>query len=334
MTGILRVAKENIFSGLNNLTVYSILDDKFSQYFGFTGSEVDEMVKYYGYTAKMPEIKEWYDGYIFGKTEIYNPWSVINCFYANCQLTAYWVNTSSNEIIHELLDYADAETSEKLMKLLEGKTIEAFIDPDVIYPDLHNSLDNVFSLLCVAGYLKLQNPELFNGRYVCDVSLPNKELSMVYNKEIIERINTKLHSSIGFEIGLAIARGNVEKFGLLLRKFMRGSMSFYDSSEAFYHGLLLGLCAILTEQYLVKSNRESGLGRFDIALLPLKPNIPSYIFELKLAKEGENLDELAKIGLEQIEQKEYITEFANMGITEIEKIGIAFRGKETAIIQS
>ena len=333
MTGILRVAKENIFSGLNNLRVYSILDNAFSQYFGFTELEVDEMVEYYGYTEKMPEIKEWYDGYIFGKSEIYNPWSVINCIDLDCQLTAHWVNTSSNDLIRKLISSANSDTIQNLQKLYDGKSIVMEIDTSVTYPELKNSINAVFSFLTISGYLKARCKISDDGEMKCQITIPNKEIRTVYKREIIGNITDKYGESIGLQIGDALFAEDIEAFGRLLKRYMLQSMSFFDSSEGFYHGLILGICAIMTGNYKVKSNRESGLGRFDIALFPIKKNIPGYIFELKLAKENDDLDNLAKIGLEQIEQKEYIAEFAEQKITEIQKIGIAFRGKETALFQ-
>ena len=340
MTGILRVAKENIFSGLNNLRVYSILDNDFSEYFGFTETEVDEMMEYYGYTDKLPKIKKWYDGYIFGESEIYNPWSLLNSIRDKCKLSPYWVNTSSNDIIRDLIRDADDKTAKNLHLLYEGKTISSSIDTAVTFPELQNSPNAVLSFLAISGYLKAKriineveedDEDDEEERYY--LSIPNKELKTVYKKEVIAVISERFHNSFALQIGDALFDRDIEEFGRLLQKFMLQSMSYFDASEAFYHGLILGICAIMTSKYKVESNRESGFGRFDVALFPLKTGLPSYIFELKLAKEGENLDELAKIGLEQIEKKEYITEFANMNITDIQKIGIAFRGKETAIIQ-
>ena len=332
MTGILRVAKENIFSGLNNVTVYSILEEDFSEYFGFTQSEVDKIAQDHGLADKIPAIKEWYDGYIFGHSEIYNPWSVTCCIKNRGKTVPYWLNTSSNDIIGQLIADADKKTMESLTELLNDKEIPCRVDPDVIYPQLKGNSAAVFSFLAISGYVKLSRIDLFEGRYRCLIKIPNREIRVVYETEILNLLTKKYNSSIALDIADALYECDMEEFQNLLNEFMKQSMSFFDASESFYHGLILGLYAIMTGEYRVVSNRESGLGRFDVALIPLKPNRAGYIFELKSAKENEDLDELAKAGLAQINDKEYITELKNLGVDEIIKTAIAFCGKETAML--
>ena len=182
LTGILRVAKESIFSGLNNLTIHSVLDNKYSAYFGFTSEEIKEMADYYGAADKYEEITEWYDGYRFGKTDIFNPWSVINYFNNECEPRAFWQSTGSNDIIGEIIREADKEIYEKLTSLVNGETFTTYIDTGVIYPQIKNNPSTVYSFLLVAGYLKaIKTTPSFNGDFMCEVRLPNREISLVYH---------------------------------------------------------------------------------------------------------------------------------------------------------
>ena len=188
MTGILRVAKESIFSGLNNLSIRSVLDNKYSAYFGFTSDEVREMAEYYGKSDRYEEICDWYDGYRFGKTEIFNPWSVINYFNNDCAARAFWQATGSNDIIGEIIHEADTEVYEKLIALLDGESFVTYIDTDVIYPQIKRNPSSIYSFLLVAGYLKVIRMDIaYNGDYMCEVALPNKEIRYVYSKEILQK---------------------------------------------------------------------------------------------------------------------------------------------------
>lgn len=190
LTGILRVAKESIFSGLNNLTIHSVLDNKYSSYFGFTSDEVKEMAEYYGAADKYDEICQWYDGYRFGKTEIFNPWSVINYFNNECEPRAFWQSTGSNDIIGEIISEADKEIYERLTALVNGETFTTYIDTSVIYPQIKKNPSTIYSFLLVAGYLKaLKTTPAFNGDFMCQVALPNREISFVYHKEILQQLN-------------------------------------------------------------------------------------------------------------------------------------------------
>lgn len=193
LTGILRVAKESIFSGLNNLKINSILDNRYSAYFGFTPDEVREMAEYYAVPEKYEEICEWYDGYRFGKTEIFNPWSVIGYFNNECMPRAFWQSTGSNDIIREVLTYAVPETYEKLETLMQGKSFVTHIDTDVIYPQIRKNPSTIYSFLLVTGYLKaITKNQTFGGGYMCEVALPNKEISYVYSKEILSQFENHI----------------------------------------------------------------------------------------------------------------------------------------------
>lgn len=331
LTGILRVAKESIFSGMNNLKTYSILDDGYSSYFGFTEKEVKDMLRYYGKDDKYNELSEWYDGYRFGNTEIFNPWSVINYISDNCFPKAFWQSTGSNEIIGEIIQTATPEITKDLYKLLCGEKIAAYIDTGVIYPEVQNNPYSIYSFLLVAGYLKVANiyPQS-DGNFMCDVAIPNKEITFVYEKEVLNRTN---QNSLAISISQAIFSKDTQKLQALLEDFMVKSISSIDgANEGFYHGMMLGLCAILGNRYKIRSNRESCLGRFDIQLMPLTKGMPGFIFEFKHTKdEHTDLSALADSALQQIEAKKYDTELRDNGVNSIISIGIAFRGKSAVV---
>lgn len=328
LTGVL---KESIFSGMNNLKTNSILDNSYSSYFGFTNEEVKDMLAYYEYEDKYQEILEWYDGYRFGNTEIFNPWSVINYISDQCFPKAFWQSTGSNDIIGEIIGTATPEITENLYKLFCGNTITTYVDTSVIYPEVQNNPYSIYSFLLVAGYLKVaaiypQN----DGNYICDVAIPNKEILYVYEKEVLNRTN---QNNVSISIHQAIFSKDTRKLQSLLEDFMLKSISTMDgANEAFYHGMMLGLCAVLGSQYKVRSNRESGLGRFDIELLPMVQGIPGFIFEFKHTKDiNVDLDSLANSALRQIDDMKYDTELKDFGVEDIVKIGIAFRQKSAVV---
>lgn len=327
LTGILRVAKESIFSGMNNLKTNSILDNNYSSYFGFTNEEVRDMLAYYDYEDKYQEICEWYDGYRFGNSEIFNPWSVINYISDQCFPKAFWQSTGSNDIIGEIIGTATPVINENLYKLFCGNTVTTYVDTSVIYPEVQSNPNSIYSFLLVAGYLKVA--EIYpqnDGNYMCDVAIPNKEILYVYEKEVLNRTN---QNNVSISIHQAIFSKDTSKLQSLLEDFMLKSISTMDgASEAFYHGMMLGLCAVLGSQFKVRSNRESGLGRFDIELLPMVKGIPGFIFEFKHTKDiNVDLDSLANSALKQIEDMKYDTELNDFGVEDIVKIGIAFRKK-------
>ena len=334
LTGILRVAKESIFSGLNNLTINSILDEKYSYYFGFTSDEIKEIATYYGVPDKYDELCEWYDGYKFGNTEIFNPWSVINYFRNNCQPRAYWQSTGSNEIIGEIISEADKEIYERLTSLINGETITTYIDTGVIYPQIKNNPSTIYSFLLVAGYLKvLKTTPSFNGDFMCEVALPNREISMVYHKEILQQLTAIIPQPTAISIQEAIFTGDNQKLRTLLQTLLTQSVSSFDTAgENFYHGLMLGLCAMLGGSFTT-SNRESGDGRYDIQLKPTDKNLPGILIELKAAKDcnEDQLKNLSNNALQQIIDKKYDTELLSAGIKTIYKYGVAFSGKRVEV---
>lgn len=316
LTGILRIAQESIFSGLNNLSVNTVMDEEYDKYFGFTDAEVREMLGYYGVSEKYGELKNWYDGYCFGNKEIYNPWSVINYVSKGCVPQAYWVNTGKNEILEGVLTVADDDIIERLYALLQGESVIARIDQNVVYKSLSEDPANIYSLLLVAGYLKTGKKELLDdGTYLCEVSIPNKEIAAVYRSEVLFHL---------LQIG-AITRTTANKiaeslytndFGQLqkaITEYMEKTISFYDAgAEGFYHGLVLGLIALMDNQYTIKSNRESGNGRYDICLFPKEKRHPGIIMELewKNGLDENMLNKLSVEALSQINDKSYDTEMS------------------------
>ena len=334
LTGILRVAKESIFSGLNNLKINSILDEKYSEYFGFTPEEVKEMADYYGAGDQYTEICEWYDGYRFGNSDIFNPWSVINYFSNNCKPKAFWQATGSNDIIGEILENADDEIYKRLHSLVQGQSILTYIDTDVIYPQIRNNPSSIYSFLLVAGYLKIVRSEIsFGGDFMCEVALPNKEIAFVYNKEILQKLTTIIPQSLAIPIQEAIYSGDSEKLKGLLEKLLLQSASCYDTvGENFYHGFMLGLCALLSGYYTT-SNRESGNGRYDIQLFPKNNRLPGVIIELKAGKDCSDraLTVLSKAALQQIIDKNYSAEMKEKGVPVIYQYGVAFCGKNVEV---
>lgn len=334
LTGILRVAKESIFSGLNNLTINSVLDNKYSEYFGFTANEVKEMAAYYSASDKFDEVCEWYDGYRFGKTDIFNPWSVINYFSNDCEPRAFWLSTGSNDIIGEIIKEADNEIYERLSSLVNGGSFTTYIDTSVIYPQIKNNPSSIYSFLLMAGYLKVVKSSVsISGDFMCEVALPNKEISLVYRKEILQKLENLIPQATAIAVEEAIFSGSGEKLRDIISNFLIQSVSAFDAAgENFYHGFMLGVCTLFGNSY-VTSNRESGDGRYDIALSPKVSNLPGIIIELKAEKNcNENeLQELAKTALKQINDKKYDTELKSKGVKTIYKYGVAFSGKHVAV---
>ena len=337
LTGILRIAQESIFSGLNNLAVNTVLDNEYDQYFGFTNEEIHEMLKYYGALGKEKELKEWYDGYLFGSKEIYNPWSVINYISKGCTPQAYWVNTGKNEILEDVLKIATDDVTEKLFSLLQGRPAIARIDQNVVYRSLTKEPANIYSLLLVAGYLKATKKQLqADGSYLCEVSIPNKEIAAVYTSEILSHLVQigAISNTTADKIAESLYANDQRKLQRAISDYLDHTISFYDAgAEGFYHGLVLGLIALMDNQYKIKSNREAGDGRYDICLIPRKNTYPGIIMELKWKKDlaDDSLELLAKEALSQIDKNRYDLEIKEDGITDILKFGIAFSGKKIQI---
>lgn len=335
LTGILRVAKESLFSGLNNLSVNTVVDSRYSSFFGFTLSEVEEMLRYYKKEEKLEELKAWYDGYLFGKTEIYNPWSVISYFNNECIPMAFWSRTSSNDMILEIIRNGENEMWEALTDLLEGIPIKALIDTDIVYPEINSSPDTVCSFLLSTGYLKVSSVQgTLDDIPICNLMIPNREIRQVFRKEILSIFSTGISNSVIRKVLLAVKSNDEDALEATLRDYLLTAASFFDTTrESFYHGMMLGLLAIMLEDYRITSNRESGEGRFDISLKPYLKNKSGILMEFKAIDDADrdNLDSAAEKAISQIIEKGYMADMRKDGIRNIQLYGIAFSGKKVAV---
>lgn len=335
LTGIMRVSKENLFSGLNNPLVNMVLDEKYSEYFGFTEDEVRAMASYYHRSEAMNEIRCWYDGYRFGSTEIYNPWSVTNYFASGGQAKPYWANTSDNDIIREILTGLTPEIADDLAKVMQGEPIHAALDMEVVYPRMTDGNDTIFSFLLLAGYLTPSGrPEETEIGTFASLRLPNAEIRRIYNTEILSWIRAQQSGNIISEIEKAVYLSDAKRLQEALRKYMITSISFYDgAAEGFYHGMVLGLVASLSSKYYIRSNREAGEGRFDLQLEPRDKAMPGILMEFKAVSVSEKdaLSGLAEEALKQTEYKSYQRDMEDRGVSVIVRYGIAFSGKQVEV---
>ena len=336
VTGCLRISKESIFTGLNNLEINSVLSNNYAEYFGFTGEEVEQMLKNYGLEEKLPEVKQWYDGYLFGETEVYNPWSIIN--YVKTAISEsqpfpkpYWSNTSSNSIIRELVEEADSDTKEEIQMLIDGKTIEKPVHEDITYGEIHKSQDNLWNFLFFTGYLKVVSKRFEDRRIYLTMSIPNDEVLTIYEDTIREWFDRQT-KAIDFQpFYRAVLDGKTEEMEDFLSSLLEKSISYYDNREAFYHGVMVGLFGGLSG-YAMKSNREYGNGRPDLVLSPYNPRKPVIIFEFKSCRKYTEMAEGCRAALDQIEEKDYAAPFLDKGYTRIMKYGICFCEK-TCMVQ-
>ena len=326
MTGILRVAKEGIFSGLNNLAVYSILDERYSSYFGLTEMEVKEALNYYELKSNLQEVKEWYDGYCFGKIEIYNPWSIIN-YISNRKVGAYWVGTSNNFLVYDLLEKSGRDIFEDLRKIFQGSSLPKTLDYSFSFQDMQNP-NEVWQLLTHSGYLKAE--ELGEKeRYA--LSIPNREIYSFFEKSFLNRFLGGV--DLFQEMIKELKKENLLGFERKLQSVLSRSMSYYDGSiqEKYYHNLVLGMLLSLTKEYHVRSNQESGYGRYDLLLEPKRKENTAYLFEFKVAKREEDLEKKAEEAITQMEENHYDVELRERGIAKLLLLGIAFCGKKVKV---
>ena len=340
MTGILRVAKENIFSGLNNLEIHTILDSEFTEYFGIIENEVEESLKDFDLEYELSDVQRWYNGYLFGDTKVYNPWSIIN-FLKKGKLKPYWVNTSGNGLIKLYLQKLKDEIFEDFSKLLNQKNISKRINDNMTFGNLEANFEkNIWNLFFHSGYLTLAE-EYDTMKKNVNVKIPNKEILEMFSEMFIE-IYFK-NSDNFLDMTDALKNGDIEKFKLELNKILLENTGIFDVSgtykEQFYHGLMLGIILILRNEYEITSNGFAGKGRYDLLLKPknILDRKEGIIFELKILNGSENLinDKIhekltneCEIALRQIEEKEYTSTLRNAGVEKILKIGIAFLGKE------
>ncbi|GBU20890.1 hypothetical protein R80B4_00777 [Fibrobacteres bacterium R8-0-B4] len=337
MTGCLRISKESIFTGLNNLEVVSILNKYYSEYFGFTQAEMDAMLEYYGLSEKRQLVMDWYNGYLFGNTEVYNPFSsvlVVNNWLAdvNEYPKPYWVNTSSNDIVRDMIDKADAETKEGIETLMAGRPVSAVIHEDMTYGEIHKNAENLWNFLLFTGYLKKVGHERMEGvKTVLSLSIPNLELQYIYETKIKEWFEDKIASKNLDALQNAVLSGDVETFQQELSALLSESISYMDSAESLYHGVMIGALARING-YRLKSNRESGDGRSDLVLYSANQrNGTAVIFEFKVAPKAKLLSNACDDALKQIDDKNYAAYWDEEGYKNIIKYGIGFYGKSCEI---
>lgn len=335
ITGCLRISKESIFTGLNHLKIISILDQRYSEHFGFTEAEVRKMMAYYGVESRFSVMKEWYDGYAFGNTEVYNPWSVINFMYdlyadVNAFPRPYWINTSSNDIIKDLVARADREMKGQIETLLSGETLDIQVHEEVTYEDIHSNQESLWNFLYFTGYLTKEN-EYFKGKYTfLKVRVPNIEVMTIYENTIMNWMKDAIKKEDFRDLYQAMEDGNAQRMADILNGQLFRTISFYDSAENFYHGFLAGILS-QSENYLVKSNRESGNGRSDIMVKSPSLRGRSFILELKVSDSIDDLERDAERALQQIYDKKYAEELRTEGYRRIDCYGVSFFRKDCEV---
>lgn len=339
ITGCLRISKESIFTGLNHLKIVSILENDFSEHFGFVQKEVEQMLDFYGLLAHMDVMKRWYDGYMFGKSEVYNPWSAINFVRQLCSdekafPRPYWSNTSSNDIVRSLIERADFDTKEELEQLIAGKTIEKPVHEEITYEDIYKTQDNLWNFLFFTGYLKKVSERIDTGKnegtIYLTLMIPNVEVRYIYNNCIVDWFREEIGKKDFHDFYTMMDKGDENGMREVIEEQLMGTISFLDSAENFYHGFMTGILN-QSKSHIVKSNRESGNGRGDIFIYTPNRRKRAYILELKVSEKMEYLEKDAKRALKQIEEKKYVSELKENGYSDIVVYGIAFYRKNCEV---
>ena len=337
LTGCLRVSKESIFTGLNNPDMISILSTHYDEYFGFTEAEVTKMFRYYHFEEQLVDAKNWYNGYLFGKATVYNPWSLIK-YVKDVQgdmlyPKSYWSNTSSNSIVKDLIEIANDDVKGEIEHLINDGTIIKSITEDIVYSDIKKNMDNLWSFLFLTGYLTKVSETFLNDRMYYQLSIPNKEVKYIYERQIREWFEERITNKDNLTVlHNAMLDGDVSTLESEMITILGQSISYLDSQEAFYHGLLSGLFASLPG-YRVVSNREAGKGRVDLFLKPVSMRKQAFIIELKVAKHFNKLENEASIALKQIEDRNYEAELLAEGYQDIGKYGISFYRKDCLVMK-
>ena len=333
LTGITRIIKEGIFSGLNNLKVDTILNKKYSEYFGLLESEVIEMLDYFGMKYKIEEVKEWYNGYLFGESEVYNPWSIVN-YIDNGEIKAYWANVSGNTLLENMLDHAGESVYDDLKRFTDGESIEKYISDGTTIKSLLSNDDEIWQLLLYSGYLtKAKNQEKESDSNIYNLKIPNKEIRKYFGNMFLNRFfGTEVKTNTLMK---ALENGDIKKFEKTLGEIMINMLSHFDldkEMEKIYQVFMIGLVGFLMGKYEIISNDESGYGRYDLAMIPIKSNEKAYLMEFKISKTKKGMEERAQKALKQIDEKKYDTKLKARGIKNILKIGVAFYGKEVKVV--
>ena len=335
ITGCLRISKESIFTGLNNLKIISILNENYGEHFGFVEEEVKEMLAFYHRENKMDTMKRWYNGYLFGNKEVYNPWSVIHfteriVSNENAFPVAAWSNSSSNSIVRDLIERANTDVQREIEALMNGGTIEKIVHEEITYGDIYQSEENLWNFLFFTGYLKQVSTHMEDDDVHVQLAIPNREVHAIYRNQIRTWFREEVEQTDLSPLYHSMLEGTVENFEQELGKQLRKTISYMDSSEGFYHGFLLGLMANLHD-YATKSNRESGDGRYDICIYNADISLPPILIEIKCAKRFKELGEACEKALAQIEAKHYAEELAEEGYSEVICYGIGFFKKQVKV---
>lgn len=335
ITGCLRISKESIFTGLNNLRVISILDKSYAEHFGFTPDEVDQMLVHYGLEENREAVRNWYDGYRFGDTEVYNPWSVINymdsCYKDKNEFPRpYWSNTSSNSIVRTLVERADLSVKQEIESLIEGGTITKPIHEDITYDDMDSTQDNLWNFLFFTGYLKKISEQQDGEEILVKMAIPNSEVRYIYKNTVLRWFEEKTKGKELTPLYDSILNGDREKIAEILSENLMETISFYDYQESYYHGFLAGMLKHIGN-YIVQSNRESGNGRPDLLIKYPSVRGKAVILELKVARSYQELEKKCDEALRQIEERNYEAALRQEGYTEILKYGVAFYRKECMV---
>ena len=337
LTGITRIIKEGIFSGLNNLYVNTILSRDYSEYFGLLESEVVEMLDYFDMKYKIEEVREWYNGYIFGESEVYNPWSIVN-YVREKEIKAYWANVSGNTLLENMLNHAGESVYDDLKRFTDGESIEKYISDGTTIKSLLSNDNEIWQLLLYSGYLtkdRKQKEIDVTTEYtdVYNLRIPNKEIRKYFGNMFLERFfGTEVKTNILMK---ALEGGDIKKFEETLGEIMINMLSHFDldkEMEKIYQVFMIGLVGFLMGKYEIISNDESGYGRYDLAMIPIKSNEKAYLMEFKISKTKKGMEESAEKALKQIDEKKYDTKLRARGIKNILKIGIAFYGKEVKVV--
>lgn len=338
LTGILRISKESLFSGLNNLKVYSLLNSRYGEYFGFTEEEISDLVEKANLSNKLQDVRKWYNGYQAGNIILYNPWSIVNFIQEEGRLSPYWVNTSDNSLIKELLIKSSTNFKIQFESLLQGNSVEKLIDENIVFDQLESNESSLWTLLLMSGYLKVTSIKETGQGSLCRLEIPNKEIRDLYRMFIAEWLSGVNDATVFNAFLIDLLNGNVEDFEDNLRKIMLQTFSIHDikgkNPEKFFHGFILGLISGIDENhYKIDSNKESGLGRYDIILVPNDPQKLGIILEIKSVEKDkpEALKEAADNAIKQIDEQRYTMTPLFQNISNCLKIGIAFSGKELAI---
>ena len=334
LTGITRIIKEGIFSGLNNLKVDTILDKRYAEYFGILENEVIEMLDYFEIEYKMEEVRTWYNGYIFGDSKVYNPWSIVN-FVDNQEIKAYWANISGNTLLENMMDHAEESVYTDLKKFTEGESIEKYISDGTTIKSLLSSNDEIWQLFLYSGYLTKsdEQTERTESKNTYNLKIPNREIRSYFGDLFLNRFfGTEVKTNILIK---ALENGDIKKFEKTLGEIMINMLSHFDldsEMEKIYQVFMIGLVGFLMGRYEIISNNESGYGRYDLAMIPIKSNEKAYLMEFKISKTEKGMSAKAQEALKQIDEKKYDTRLKARGIKNILKIGIAFHGKSVKVV--